>query len=81
MILLNRGITLFSRGFNAAHKFFGHLPGGLAIATIGACGIIVIALFGRHLSWRNFVRSLNETTALLLIAFPQIAMFLPGFMK
>ena len=26
-----------SRLFNAAHKFFGHLPGGLAIATIGAC--------------------------------------------
>ena len=25
------------RLFNAAHKFFGHLPGGLAIATIGAC--------------------------------------------
>ncbi len=26
-----------SRLFNAAHKFVGHLPGGLAIATIGAC--------------------------------------------
>ncbi len=26
-----------SRLFNAAHKFIGHLPGGLAIATIGAC--------------------------------------------
>ena len=25
------------RLFNSAHKFFGHLPGGLAIATIGAC--------------------------------------------
>ncbi|MEW6333861.1 MAG: TRAP transporter large permease [Thermodesulfobacteriota bacterium] len=25
------------RIFNAAHKFLGHLPGGLAIATIGAC--------------------------------------------
>jgi len=25
------------RLFNAAHKFVGHLPGGLAIATIGAC--------------------------------------------
>jgi len=25
------------RLFNAAHKFFGHLPGGLAVATIGAC--------------------------------------------
>ncbi|MBM4271068.1 MAG: TRAP transporter large permease [Deltaproteobacteria bacterium] len=25
------------RLFNAANKFFGHLPGGLAIATIGAC--------------------------------------------
>ncbi len=25
------------RLFNAAHKFLGHLPGGLAIATIGAC--------------------------------------------
>jgi tripartite ATP-independent transporter DctM subunit len=26
-----------SRLFNAAHKFLGHLPGGLAIATLGAC--------------------------------------------
>jgi C4-dicarboxylate transporter, DctM subunit len=26
-----------ARLFNAAHKFLGHLPGGLAIATIGAC--------------------------------------------
>jgi C4-dicarboxylate transporter, DctM subunit len=25
------------RLFNTAHKFLGHLPGGLAIATIGAC--------------------------------------------
>jgi len=25
------------RLFNAAHKWMGHLPGGLAIATIGAC--------------------------------------------
>jgi tripartite ATP-independent transporter DctM subunit len=25
------------RLFNTANKFFGHLPGGLAIATIGAC--------------------------------------------
>ncbi|MBP8979740.1 MAG: TRAP transporter large permease [Syntrophobacterales bacterium] len=25
------------RLFNAAHKFIGHLPGGMAIATIGAC--------------------------------------------
>jgi len=25
------------RLFNAANKFFGHLPGGLAVATIGAC--------------------------------------------
>ena len=25
------------RLFNTAHKFMGHLPGGLAIATIGAC--------------------------------------------
>ena len=25
------------RLFNAAHKFIGHLPGGLAMATIGAC--------------------------------------------
>jgi C4-dicarboxylate transporter DctM subunit len=31
-------------------------------AGIGACGTILIALLGRHLSWRNFVRSLNETT-------------------
>ena len=26
-----------SRLFHTAHKFLGHLPGGLAIATIGAC--------------------------------------------
>jgi len=26
-----------ARLFKAAHKFLGHLPGGLAIATIGAC--------------------------------------------
>jgi len=26
-----------TRLFNAAYKFIGHLPGGLAIATIGAC--------------------------------------------
>jgi tripartite ATP-independent transporter DctM subunit len=26
-----------ARLFNAAYKFLGHLPGGLAIATIGAC--------------------------------------------
>ncbi|HPJ96176.1 MAG TPA: TRAP transporter large permease [Syntrophales bacterium] len=26
-----------TRLFNAAHKFIGHLPGGLAMATIGAC--------------------------------------------
>lgn len=25
------------RLFNSANKFFGHLPGGLAVATIGAC--------------------------------------------
>jgi C4-dicarboxylate transporter DctM subunit len=25
------------RLFNTAHKFLGHLPGGLAVATIGAC--------------------------------------------
>lgn len=25
------------RLFNTAHKFMGHLPGGLAIATVGAC--------------------------------------------
>jgi C4-dicarboxylate transporter DctM subunit len=31
-------------------------------AGIGAFGTIVISLFGRHLSWRNFARSLNETT-------------------
>jgi C4-dicarboxylate transporter DctM subunit len=31
-------------------------------AGIGAFGTIVIGLLGRHLSWRNFVRSLNETT-------------------
>jgi len=31
-------------------------------AGIGAFGTIVISLLGRHLSWRNFVRSLNETT-------------------
>ena len=34
-IAYHTGIS--SRLFNAAHKFLGHLPGGLAIATIGAC--------------------------------------------
>ncbi|HOG12149.1 MAG: TRAP transporter large permease [Smithellaceae bacterium] len=34
-IAFHSGIS--GRLFNAAHKFFGHLPGGLAIATIGAC--------------------------------------------
>ena len=28
------------RLFNAAHKFIGHLPGGLAMATIGACAFL-----------------------------------------
>jgi tripartite ATP-independent transporter DctM subunit len=31
-------------------------------AGIGAFGTIIIALLGRHLSWQNFIRSLNETT-------------------
>ena len=31
-------------------------------AGIGACGTILIALIGGHLGWRDFVRSLNETT-------------------
>lgn len=34
-VAFHAGIS--GRLFNAAHKFFGHLPGGLAIATIGAC--------------------------------------------
>jgi C4-dicarboxylate transporter, DctM subunit len=34
-IAFHTGIS--GRLFQAAHKFFGHLPGGLAIATIGAC--------------------------------------------
>ncbi len=34
-VAFHSGIS--TRLFNAAHKFFGHLPGGLAIATIGAC--------------------------------------------
>jgi tripartite ATP-independent transporter DctM subunit len=34
-IAFHTGIS--GRLFNAAHKFLGHLPGGLAIATIGAC--------------------------------------------
>ncbi len=34
-IAFHSGIS--GRLFNSAHKFFGHLPGGLAIATIGAC--------------------------------------------
>jgi TRAP-type mannitol/chloroaromatic compound transport system permease large subunit len=34
-IAYHTGIS--GRLFNAAHKFLGHLPGGLAIATIGAC--------------------------------------------
>jgi tripartite ATP-independent transporter DctM subunit len=31
-------------------------------AAIGAFGTIIIALIGHHLSWHNFIRSLNETT-------------------
>jgi C4-dicarboxylate transporter DctM subunit len=31
-------------------------------AGIGAFGTILIAMIGGHLSWQNFVRSLNETT-------------------
>jgi C4-dicarboxylate transporter DctM subunit len=31
-------------------------------AGVGACGTIVIALIGGHLSWQGFARSLNETT-------------------
>ena len=34
-IAFHSGIS--GRLFHSAHKFFGHLPGGLAIATIGAC--------------------------------------------
>jgi tripartite ATP-independent transporter DctM subunit len=34
-IAFHSGIS--GRLFNSANKFFGHLPGGLAIATIGAC--------------------------------------------
>jgi len=34
-VAFHSGIS--GRLFNAAHKFFGHLPAGLAIATIGAC--------------------------------------------
>jgi len=34
-VAFHAGIS--GRLFNAAHKFLGHLPGGLAIATIGAC--------------------------------------------
>ncbi len=34
-IAFHAGIS--GRLFHAAHKFFGHLPGGMAVATIGAC--------------------------------------------
>lgn len=34
-IAFHSGIS--TRLFNAAYKFMGHLPGGLAIATVGAC--------------------------------------------
>jgi len=34
-VAFHSGIS--GRLFKAAHKFFGHLPAGLAIATIGAC--------------------------------------------
>lgn len=34
-VAFNAGIS--TRLFNAAYKFMGHWPGGLAIATIGAC--------------------------------------------
>ena len=36
-ILHSSGEWISGRLFNAANKFLGHLPGGLAIATIGAC--------------------------------------------
>ena len=34
-VAFHAGIS--GRLFHAAHKFLGHLPGGLAVATIGAC--------------------------------------------
>ncbi|HQJ08497.1 MAG TPA: TRAP transporter large permease subunit, partial [Deltaproteobacteria bacterium] len=34
-IAFHAGIS--SRLFDTAYKFIGHLPGGLAIATVGAC--------------------------------------------
>lgn len=34
-VAFHAGIS--TRLFNAAYKFIGHLPGGLAIATVGAC--------------------------------------------
>lgn len=34
-VAFHAGIS--GRLFHAAHKFFGHLPGGMAVATIGAC--------------------------------------------
>ncbi|MEW6185092.1 MAG: TRAP transporter large permease [Thermodesulfobacteriota bacterium] len=34
-VAFHAGIS--GRLFQAAHKFFGHFPGGLAVATIGAC--------------------------------------------
>jgi len=42
-------------------------------AAIGAFGTLLIALFGRNLSWRGFVRSLDETTRICCMIFVIVA--------
>lgn len=70
--------------FRAAHAFIGHRRGGLAISTVLACagfGAICgssIATIYRGVMpflWADVIR------LALLVAFPAISLFLPGFMK
>lgn len=42
-------------------------------AAIGACGTLLIVLIGRNLSWRGFVRSLDETTRVSCMIFVIVA--------
>ncbi|MBA4397644.1 MAG: C4-dicarboxylate ABC transporter permease, partial [Syntrophus sp. (in: bacteria)] len=42
-------------------------------AAIGAFGTLLIALIGRNLSWRGFVRSLDETTRVSCMIFAIVA--------
>lgn len=42
-------------------------------AAIGAIGTLLIALIGRNLSWRGFIRSLDETTRICCMIFVIVA--------